>query len=86
MFRALIEERANEHREMIIVLSYVKQQAAGALQKKIFFILERFDSKINGDGGPPNGLLNKHIIIQVTVSFCFVLFFISMSSFNKPHL
>ena len=45
MFRALIEERANEHREMIIVLSYVKQRAAGALQKKIVFILERIDSR-----------------------------------------
>ena len=34
-FRALIEERADESREITVVLSYVKQQAASALQKKM---------------------------------------------------
>ena len=29
----LIEERANENREMTVVLSYVKQQAASALMR-----------------------------------------------------
>ena len=30
---------------MTIVLSYVEQQAAGALQKKMIFILETVDSR-----------------------------------------
>ena len=37
-FRARIEERANENKEMTVVLSYVKQQAASALQKKWFYL------------------------------------------------
>ena len=32
-FRALTEERANENREMTVVLSYVKQQAASAFMR-----------------------------------------------------
>jgi len=31
----MIEERANENREMTVVLSYFKQRAASALQKKM---------------------------------------------------
>ena len=31
----LIEERANENRDMTVVLSHVKQQPGSALQKKI---------------------------------------------------
>ena len=32
-FRAFIEERANENREMAVVLSYVKQEAASAFMR-----------------------------------------------------
>ena len=54
-FRALIEERANENREMTAVLTYVKQQAASALQKKMVIFRSLLGKvltqEINGDGG-----------------------------------
>ena len=37
-FGALIKKRANKNRKMTVVLSYVKQQAASALQKKMFHL------------------------------------------------
>ena len=54
-FRALIEERANENREMTVELSCVKQQAASALQTKMVLFTnllgEGLTQEINGDGG-----------------------------------
>ena len=51
----LIEERANENREMTAVLTYVKQQAASALQKKMVLFLnllgKGLTQEIGGDGG-----------------------------------
>ena len=51
----LIEERANENREMTAVLTYVKQQAASALQKKMVLFInllgKGLTQEINGDGG-----------------------------------
>ena len=53
-FGALIEERANEIREMTVVLSYVKQQAASALQKKMVLFVnllgKGLTQGINSDG------------------------------------
>ena len=50
----LIEERANENREMTVVLTYVKQQATSALQKKMVLFLnllgKGMTQEINGDG------------------------------------
>ena len=51
----LIEERANENREMIAVLPFVKQQAASALQKKMVLFInllgKGLTQEINRDGG-----------------------------------
>ena len=67
-----------------MVLSYVKQQAASALQKITVLLWKCRFKKLMEMGAPSDGLLIKRIIIQVTVLFCFVLFFIPMPSFNKP--
>lgn len=56
-FSALIEERANKKRETTVILSYVKKQAASALQRnsKWFYLqiyLEKGETEeINGDRG-----------------------------------
>ena len=46
--------RANENREMTVVLSYVKQQAASALQKKVVLFINLLGKwltqEINGNG------------------------------------
>ena len=51
----LIEEGANENREMTAVLTFVKQQAASALQKKMVIFInllgKGLTQKINGAGG-----------------------------------
>ena len=50
----LIEERANENREMTAVLTYVKQQATNVLQKRMVLFLnllgKGMTQEINGDG------------------------------------
>ena len=55
-----MEERANENREMTIVLSYVKQETGSALQKKMFLFInllgKGLTQEINGDGGSCSGL------------------------------
>ena len=51
----LIEERANENREMAVVLSHVKQLAASALQKQMVLLInllrKGLTQVINGDEG-----------------------------------
>ena len=51
----MIEERAIENTEMTVTLSYVKQQAASALQKKMVLFTnllgKELTQEINGDGG-----------------------------------
>ena len=50
-----MEERANEIREITVVLSYVKQQAASVLQKKMVLFInllgKGLTQGINSDGG-----------------------------------
>ena len=51
VFRALIKGRANEKREITIVLSYVKQQAGGAFMQQASFELcrnKRTESRFRG--------------------------------------
>lgn len=51
----LIEERANGNKEMTVVLSYVKQLAASALQKQVVLLInllrKGLTQVVNGDGG-----------------------------------
>lgn len=50
-----MEERANGNKEMTVVLSYVKQLAASALQKQMVLLInllrKGLTQVINGDGG-----------------------------------